>query len=183
MIAGLERISHIFRYSLWQTQNSYGLTPLQAQVLVFVLFHDESRNTATTLASEYSVSKATISDTISILVRKKLMKRVKSKEDARVDILTLTTKGEKAAKELSGFADGFRDQFASFSKKQKTEFYTLLVSFLKNLYDAKAVTSVRMCPTCEFFSGSSSGGSCSLLKVKLKDADLRIDCPVHVSKA
>ena len=73
IIASLERVSQAFRVLLWQESKDFSLSPIQVQVLIFLLHHSVEKKTVSYLADEFNVTKATISDTVKSLEQKQLI--------------------------------------------------------------------------------------------------------------
>src|SRR5690606_17262000 len=73
IVASLERIAQSFRVLLWQESKTHGLTAIQIQVLIFLLFHSGDKRKVSYLADEFNLTKATISDTIKTLEQKALI--------------------------------------------------------------------------------------------------------------
>src|SRR3546814_20253589 len=67
IIAGLERLSHVFRTLLWQKAGEERLSPIQLRLLVFIRYHAPDMNNVSYLAREFNVTKPTISDAIKVL--------------------------------------------------------------------------------------------------------------------
>lgn len=72
IIASLERISQAFRVLLWQQSKEHSLSPIQVQVLIFLLHHSNEKRKVSYLADEFNMTKATISDTVKTLEQKDL---------------------------------------------------------------------------------------------------------------
>ena len=83
IVASLERISQAFRVMLWNESKEHSLSPIQIQVLVFLLHHSEEKRKVTYLADEFNMTKATISDTIRTLEQKELIKKEYEPHDTR----------------------------------------------------------------------------------------------------
>ena len=64
IVAGLERLSHVFKTLLWEKAKQHGLSPIQIQLLIFIQYHSDEKNTVSYLAKEFSVTKPTVSDAI-----------------------------------------------------------------------------------------------------------------------
>ena len=90
IVASLERISQAFRVLLWQESKEFSLSPIQVQVLIFLLYHSSEKRKVSYLADEFNMTKATISDTVKILEQKKLISKEYELHDARSYIINLT---------------------------------------------------------------------------------------------
>ena len=104
IVVALERISEAFRVLLWNESKENALSPIQIQILIFIYFHTPEFNKVSYLAEEFNMTKATISDSVKVLVAKKLVSKETDATDTRSYSLSLTKEGEKIARKASTFA-------------------------------------------------------------------------------
>src|SRR5690554_4599506 len=102
IVASLERISQAFRVLLWKESKEYSLSPIQVQVLIFLLHHSDEKRKVSYLADEFNMTKATISDTVKTLENKGLSSKVHDLQDTRSYTIDLTTKGKEIAEKTAG---------------------------------------------------------------------------------
>jgi DNA-binding MarR family transcriptional regulator len=184
VVASLERLSQVFRVLLREEAQEHDLSPVQAQFLVHLLFHDIELRRVSRLAEEFNLTQATVSDAVSTLVRKGLIRREPWPEDKRVITLRLTPAGRKLADELSTWANTVKEHLNSSSPEEKEIVMRFLMRLITSLQKSGVITVSRMCITCRFFRrdehpGSESPHHCALLDVPPSGPDLRIDCPEH----
>ena len=86
----LERISQIFRILLWEKAKKFKLSPIQIQFLLYLNNHKAYFCTVSNLAEEFSLTRATVSDAVKALVKKKLLLKRASPKDGRIFILKLS---------------------------------------------------------------------------------------------
>ncbi|MGL5890677.1 MAG: MarR family winged helix-turn-helix transcriptional regulator, partial [Bacteroidia bacterium] len=103
-VAALERISEAFRVLLWDENRRNGLSPVQNQVIVFLLHHSGAVCSVSSLAAEFNVSKPTMSDAVKVLEQKELIRREIANGDARSFLISLTAKGRQLARKTELFA-------------------------------------------------------------------------------
>src|SRR5690606_14436176 len=108
IVASLERIAQAFRVLLWQESKDFSLTPIQVQLLIFLLHHSRERRKVSYLADEFNVTKATISDTIKTLLQKELISKEYESNDTRSYVIHLTEKGREVAAKVSFFTKEIR---------------------------------------------------------------------------
>jgi DNA-binding MarR family transcriptional regulator len=101
IVASLERVSQAFRVLLWNESKEFSLSPIQIQVLIFLLHHTEEKCKVSYLADEFNMTKATISDTIKTLEQKQLIRKEYELHDTRSFIIHLTNMGKKIALQTS----------------------------------------------------------------------------------
>ncbi len=181
IVAALERVYEAFRSLLWQEGKARGLSPIQLQILVFLLYHKESQRRITYLASEFALTKATVSDSIGSLVQKGLIQKVRSTNDARALVLNLTEQGRTLAQQAAHFADQLQVPLAALSGSQRNDMLDALMRLIRNLHREGIITVQRMCFTCRFYKDGHREARhyCTLLQEALDAGQLRVDCPEH----
>lgn len=183
IVASLERLSQLFRVLLREEAQKHALSPIQAQFLVHLLFHDVELRRVGRLAEEFNLTRATVSDAVASLEKKGLVNRDPWPEDKRVVTLRLTPAGKKLAIELSTWANAIKEHLGS-SSEEKEDVMRFLMRLIASLQRSGVISVSRMCITCRFFRqdehpGSQSPHHCALLDVPLAGSDLRVDCPEH----
>ncbi|MCY1538853.1 MarR family protein [compost metagenome] len=183
-MASLERIAQAFRVLLWQESKEFSLSPIQVQVLIFLLHHSEEKRKVSYLAAEFNMTKATISDTIKTLEQKNLITKEYEQHDSRSYIIHLTTKGKDIAGKTSFFTKEIQTPIDKLHPDDKENLLLSLLNIILHLNQSEVITIQRMCMTCRYYQSSDKGQKhfCNLLNQKLHIADLRIDCPEHSVK-
>ncbi|MDO5665654.1 MAG: MarR family winged helix-turn-helix transcriptional regulator [Bacteroidia bacterium] len=181
IIASLERISQAFRVLLWQKSKEFSLTPLQTQILIFLLTQSEEKKKVSYLAKEFNVTKATISDTIKTLEQKSLIIKKNEILDSRSYIINLTKKGIEIAEQTSDFAKQIYIPVIKLSQNDKHNLLLSLIKVIEHLNKTGVISVLRMCTTCSYHQPSEDKNIvfCTLLNQELHYTDLRIDCQEH----
>jgi DNA-binding MarR family transcriptional regulator len=184
IVASLERISQAFRVLLWQESKEFLLTPIQVQVLIFLLHHSAEKRKVSYLADEFNMTKATISDTVKALDQKELITKEIDASDTRSYAIHLTEKGFDVARQNSLFTQEIRTPIDKLSKDDKENLLLSLLNIIRHLNQTGVITIQRMCMTCIHYQLNNNGKEhfCKLLNQKLQIADLRVDCPEHEVK-
>lgn len=94
IVASLERVAQAFRVLLWQESKEFALTPIQVQVLIFLLHHSEDKRKVGYLAKEFNMTKPTIRETIKVLQQKMLVSKENERGNSRSYIINLTEGGK-----------------------------------------------------------------------------------------
>ena len=105
IVAGLERLSQVFRILLWEKAKQYSLSPIQIQLLIFIQHHSVDKTTVSYLAQEFNFTKPTISDAIKVLEQKNLIRKNIDGKDTRSYTIQLTVSGKKIVSETENFAN------------------------------------------------------------------------------
>jgi DNA-binding MarR family transcriptional regulator len=183
IVVALERVSEAFRVLLWQESKENSLSPIQIQLLIFILFHSQDLCKVSYLAEEFNMTKATISDSIKVLLQKNLVEKVTDEIDTRSFSLVLTSEGKRIAKKSASFAATVENPIHQFSDEQKETLLISLLRIIERLNQSGVITIQRMCSTCRFYDSANNKHYCGLLKKPLKNHELMIDCPEHEIKS
>lgn len=184
LVASFERISQSFRVLLWQESKAFSLSPIQIQVLIFLLHHSSEKRKVSYLANEFNLTKATISDTIKTLEQKKLITKNFEETDTRSYIINLTNKGKLIAEKTSLFSNEIRKPIHQLTTEQKESMLQSMLEIIKHLNKSGIITIQRMCQNCMYYHSSNNNNEhyCNLLNQKLQLYELRVDCPEHIMK-
>jgi DNA-binding MarR family transcriptional regulator len=180
IVVALERISEAFRVLLWNESKENALSPIQIQLLIFLHFHSEEKCKVSYLAQEFNMTKATISDSVKLLLKKELIQKSDDPIDTRSYTIGLTNKGKQLAEKSSGFAFSIEKPLNRISAEQKEIMLSGLLKLIYELNKAGIITIQRMCFTCVNYENNNGQHYCKLLQSKLENVDLRIDCADHL---
>ncbi len=179
---GLERIAQVLKSLIWLESTTSGLSPIQIQFLTLLL-HTSERISIGFLASHFALTSATVSDAVTALERKGLIKRERKKEDKRTVFVSLSRKGKEVARKLSGWANVLTDKISDLADVQKTTMMLGLIHIIDRFQDDGLIHQPGTCPTCKFYAQDLHEENrlrrCTKFTIALSDADLRIDCPEH----
>lgn len=177
IVAGLERLSQVFRALLSEKAREQGLSPLQVQLLLFMQYHSEAQNNVSYLAGEFNITKPTISDAIKILEQKKLVRKLVISSDSRRYSIQLTAAGKKVVRDTENFTAPFSEWISQVKPPQKELLWKSITDLIRLLNRTGAITVQRTCYTCRHNSTRNGSPFCNLLNEKLAAKDIRIDCP------
>ena len=178
IVVALERVSEVFRVLLWNESKENALSPIQIQILIFIYFHNLEKCKVGYLANEFNMTKATISDSVKVLLSKNLLTKEIDPTDTRSYSLLLTTEGKQVAQKASLFASSIEQPLTELTQEQKTIMLSGLLKLIYDLNKTGIITIQRMCFTCSYYQ-TNRGHYCKLLKSSLPEKELRIDCPEH----
>lgn len=176
IVAGLERLSQVFRILLWEKAKEYSLSPIQIQLLVFIQYHSRDKATVSYLAQEFNVTKPTISDAIKVLEQKKLIKKYTDSTDARSYTIQLTAEGKKVVSETDNYANPLTEIIARANEKDKVVLWQNISTLIIQLNRLDVISVQRTCFNCKFYSEKGKTHFCRLLNQKIETKDIRIDC-------
>lgn len=179
IVVALERISEAFRVLLWNESKENALSPIQIQILIFLRFHSSEKCKVSYLADEFNMTKATISDSVRVLLAKKLVTKETDPSDTRSYSIFLTAEGQEIAEKVSFFASSIERPVEKLTEGQKTVMLNGLLKLIHELNRAGIITIQRMCATCSNYELDNGIHYCKLLKTPLAESELRVDCPEH----
>lgn len=101
LVLNFEKLGKIIENLLWRQATEHGISPLQIQILLSIHYTKDALS-ASQLAKQFNLSKATISVALRPLEEKKMLLRKNSEKDGRIVHLHLTDWGKQIA-HISGF--------------------------------------------------------------------------------
>jgi DNA-binding MarR family transcriptional regulator len=179
---GLERISQVLKTLIWEESLSSGLSPIQVQILVFLNFKGGCR--VGDMADYFSLTPATISEALTSLENKELISRERGDEDKRTVWISLTPRGKRLAKKISGWANALEDVVKRLKKDEKVVVLKALVGIISELQNRGVIRVAEVCYNCKYFrpnvyKSSLKPHRCDYIGKPFGDADLRVDCPEY----
>lgn len=172
--AGLERLSQVFRILLWEKAKSYGLSPIQIQLLIFIRYHTQEKTTVSYLAKEFGLTKPTISDAVKALLQKGLIAKQTDDSDSRSYTIALTVAGVELVTSTENYTDPVQNLLSQTGADKEVLWHTV-TALISGLNRAGIIEVQRSCHNCKHYL--STNNYCGLLKVKLASKDIRLDCP------
>lgn len=172
----LERIGEVMRAMRWRQAVDAELSPLQLRIMGFIADHPDDRVGVARLADELQMSRPTVSESVRLLVEKRLLLRRADPSDQRSHALRLSAKASR------GMADDppLAGALASLSATSKESLLLGLMHVLHQLAGSGKVQVQRMCWTCAHYDGDrNERHRCLLLRKTLNVRTLRTDCAEH----
>lgn len=179
IVAGLERLSQVFRILLWDKAKEQSLSPIQIQLLIFIKNHSIDKTTISYLAQEFNLTKPTISDAIKILEQKQLIKKIVDEKDARSYTIQLKNSGKKVVAETEDYVKPLINLIDKIDAKEKIILWQNISNLIIQLNKLELISIQRTCFNCNHYAQKSKSHYCNLLNQKLEVQDIRIDCNEH----
>ncbi len=176
IVAGLERLSLVFRVLLWQKAKEHSLSPIQIQLMIFIRHHSADKSTVSYLAQEFNLTKPTISDAIKVLAEKKLITKVTDDDDSRSYTIELTRAGKSIVAETEDFPDPVFALIGKVPEREKTVLWQNISRLIIQLNKLGVISVQRTCFACTHHSLKGGKHYCGLLDQVLEQQDIRIDC-------
>ncbi|KAB2310093.1 winged helix-turn-helix transcriptional regulator [Betaproteobacteria bacterium SCN2] len=175
----VERLGNLLRVGLRQAGVAQGLQPIHLQALLYLNEANRYSNTPQALAEYLGLTKGTVSQSLLLLARRRLIARHADDKDGRVVRLTLTDKGKEVLKEL-GLTNAWRDALQSASPARLSSATKVLKEALATLQARNGYRSFGVCVTCRhnLHIGPRSY-VCGLTKEKLSSREVSKICREH----
>ncbi len=177
IVVGLERISEAFRVLLRQAGKTWGLSPIQIQILIFIKYHEEAYCGVSYLAKEFNVAKPTISDAVKSLEKKGLVKKSRDGADSRSFVIQLSSRGAKMVASLEDFAQPVTGVVRGLAEPEQERLFASISQIIYRLHLSGIISVQRTCYACKYFHTTDDGNYCQLIQTKLEETDIRLDCP------
>lgn len=182
IVAGLERISEVFKVLLWEKAKLVGLSPIQIQILIFIAFHKQELCNVSHLAKEFNVTKPTVSDAVRVLNKKEMVSKDFSFSDSRSYSLRLTELGKKLVSDTNDFSQPLKKQIDKFNENDLESLLGSISELIYKLNRNGILTVQRTCFGCVFYQNNNGTDYCNLLQKELKRTEIRLDCPEFEEK-
>ncbi|HMA11072.1 MAG TPA: MarR family winged helix-turn-helix transcriptional regulator, partial [Steroidobacteraceae bacterium] len=156
-----------------------GLQPVHLQVLFYLNQANRFSNTPQALTEYLGLTKGTVSQTILVLARRKLVSRHADPHDGRVVRLILTEGGTTLLKTLSA-GSAWRDIVQTASPARVTSAVLVLRQVLAQVQAQSGKRSFGTCATCRHNQRLGPRSYyCALLQEKLSSPEVRRICREH----
>lgn len=171
------------RLSLTEVEGE-GLTPVQAQTLLFVRHTKAFLTSIGRLAAALGTTHVTAVGVVNGLIRRNLLTKEPSPYDRRVTLLRLTPDGERICQNLDRFGHTLEEALGQLDEADLAALEEQLGALVWSLYAAGALQVSEPCRGCVHFRENAAPGSaephhCQLIQRFLTEADSRLDCPDH----
>ncbi len=184
----LDKIYQITRYIQWEITKKTEISPLMAQIMDYLDNNSENLRTPAKIAEDIGVKRPTVTDALKVLIKKGYVSEKTYDKDKRYKILYLTDKGENFLKNESfNYKKILKNSVRFLKIKDKENLFLSLINFVADLAKKGILPIARICPTCENFEKNKFKESkkphyCKLLKQRMNDFDLNINCEKNVTR-
>jgi DNA-binding MarR family transcriptional regulator len=178
---GLHKIGLAMKQQAWEQANEEGLSATQGQILAAILAHGAL--TGSELSERLGVTLPTISDSVRVLVEKKLLVKTPDPRHPRASLLELTKRGAELAARARSWPEFLAAAVAELSAEEQRAFFAGVVKMIRALQEQGLVPLSGMCVTCTHFRPNVRRGAsphhCAFVDAPLAAEELRLDCPDH----
>ena len=184
LASALSKVSVSLKRRLWRDAASRRISPLQAQILAFLRQRPTHGATVTDITRMLGVTMPTASDVIAVLVKRGLLRKIRTENDGRVFNVMLTARGRRRAEQVMGWPDFLLWAAELLPVEEQESLLRTLVKLIKSIQDRGEIPVARMCITCTHFrphihADSQRPHHCALVDAPFGDRLIRIDCNEH----
>ncbi len=178
----LLRLSHAVKAISSDEVKGLGLTPMQAQALLWVRYTKPFLASVGRLAQALGVTHVTAIGVIDALEREGLLTRETSQDDRRVTLLRVTPAGEEAVQRLERFGHTLEEALAGMDERELATLEHGLGAVVWSLRAAGLLQVAEACRGCVYFRenvapGTSEPHRCDLIERFLSEQEARLACP------
>lgn len=182
LLSALDLLARGQRSHRQRAATSHRLSPLQAELLLTLHGGVPPVPLVGQLAREMAVSQPTATDSIRSLERKGLLERRPDPVDGRRSLVELTAAGAALADQLAASERDLSAATAGLGTDRREQLLEGLLELVAAFVDDGVVDVARTCTTCRHqVLRAGKVRHCSLLQVDLPPAELRVNCPEHLS--
>jgi DNA-binding MarR family transcriptional regulator len=181
---GLGKIGLAIKSRAWKEAGVRRITPLQAQTLTILRMRPKSTATVSEIGEELAVALPTASEVLRVLEQRGLIRKQRSRADARTVMVSLTAKGRRKADVAAGWPDFLAAAADTLPPAEQVSLLHALIKMIRTLQEQGDIPIAKMCVTCRFFQPNVHDDQerphhCQLMDAPFGDRLLRIDCPDH----
>lgn len=156
------------------------LQPIQRAALEYLARCNHLSDTPAAVTEFLLLTKGTVSQTLGVLVRRRLIEKRRDGQDRRVVHLSLTPAGRRVVANRSRV---WRQACAALDEKQIARTESLLGNVVRAAERASAARSFGDCQSCGLLRNTADGRQrCGFSNEMLAAADIRKICREHVSR-
>jgi DNA-binding MarR family transcriptional regulator len=175
----VERLALLTRAGLRESATDGALQPVHYQVLFYLNHANRFSNTPQALADYLGLTRGTVSQTVLVLARRKLVSRHSDAADGRVVRLALTEAGLACLGQLR-VAQAWREAVAEVTPARLGSTKMVLAQVLDRVVERSGRRSFGVCSSCRHLQRLGPRTFyCGLLKDKLKSRETRLICREH----
>lgn len=171
------------RLSLAEAEGE-GLTPVQAQTLLFVRHTKSFLASIGRLAAALSTTHVTAVGVVDGLIRRGFLIKEPSPDDRRITLLRLTPEGKRICRSLDRFGHTLEKALNQLEEKELSALEQQLGALVWSLRAAGALQVAEPCRGCMHFCENAAPDTaephhCRLIQRFLSEEESRLDCPDH----
>jgi DNA-binding MarR family transcriptional regulator len=178
---GLHKLGLALKHQEWSHANEHGLSPTQGQILALLAAGDGL--TASDVGAHLGIGLPTISEAVTTLAAKGLVRRTPDERHPRARLLRLTPAGRRLSAKTRAWPELLTQAVGALTLVEQTTLLTALMKMIRTLQEEGQIPVQRMCVTCTHFRPHVRDGNtphhCAFVDAPMRAAHLRLDCSEH----
>lgn len=178
---GLHKLGLVLKHQTRSQAAEQGLSPTQGQILA--LLAASGAMSASEVSMRLGIGLPTISEAVTTLVEKRLVRRTPDRRHARARLLRLTAAGTRRAERTRAWPEFLTHAVGVLSPTEQDTLLTALLKMIRTLQENGQIPLSGMCLTCVYFKPHVRGGDtphhCAFVDAPLRSPDLRLECDDH----
>ncbi len=180
---GLHKLGLALKHRTWALAHEQGLSPTQGQILTALA--SDGPLSASEIAARLGVSLPTVSDAVTTLAAKRLLRKASDPRHPRASLLHLTAAGTRRAATARTWPDFLTPALGTLSDAEQTVLLTALMKMIRTLQEQGQIPTSRMCATCLHFRPHAHDGPaphhCAFIDAPMAERHLRLECAEHTA--
>ena len=178
---GLHKLGLAVKHQTWSRASEDGLSPTQGQILAALAV--DIALSASEVAARLGIGLPTISEAVTTLANKHLVRRTPDRRHPRARLLRLTAAGRRLAARTRAWPEFLTHAVGSLNDAEQTTLLTALMKMIRELQEQGQIPISRMCATCTHFRPRVRRGDtphhCAFVDAPMAPQHLRLDCADH----
>ncbi|NOT28289.1 MAG: winged helix-turn-helix transcriptional regulator [Acidobacteria bacterium] len=178
---GLHKLGLALKHQTWSQASADGLSPTQGQILAILAV--DGALSASEVAARLGIGLPTISEAVTTLTDKRLVRRAPDQRHPRARLLRLTAAGSRLSARTRAWPEFLTHAVRSLSDAEQATLLTALMKMIRTLQEQGQIPISRMCATCTHFRPRVRSGAtphhCAFVDAPMGSQHLRLDCDDH----
>ncbi|MDP1570980.1 MAG: MarR family winged helix-turn-helix transcriptional regulator [Vicinamibacterales bacterium] len=178
---GLHKLGLALKHQTWSQASAHGLSPTQGQILALLAAEGALR--ASEVAERLGIGLPTISEAVTTLADKGLVRRTPDRRHPRARLLRLTAAGTRLSGQARAWPEFLTQAVGTLTDAEQATLLTALVKMIRTLQEQGQIPISRMCATCTHFRPHVHDGDrphhCAFVDAPMGAPHLRLDCDDH----
>lgn len=180
---GLHKIGLALKHRTWALAHEQGLSPTQGQILAALA--SDGPLSASEVATRLGLSLPTVSDAVTTLVTKRLVRKTPDARHPRASLLRLTANGTRQAASAGTWPEFLTTAVGALSDGEQAVLLMAVMKMIGTLQAQGQIPTSRMCATCVHFRPHAHSGPlphhCAFIDAAMAERHVRLDCPEHTT--
>ncbi len=181
IVTGLHKIGLALKHQAWARASEAGLSPTQGQILAALAA--DGALSGSEVAARLGIGLPTISEAVTTLVDKRLVRRARDPRHPRARLLHLTAAGARLASRARAWPEFLVTALGTLTDAERATLLAALLKMIYTLQEQGQIPTSRMCATCVHFRPNAHEGAtphhCAFVDAPMAAHQIRLECGDH----